>query len=210
MQLKPLLRLLFLLLHTGLAVAQKKACIVAAIPKNGYLYIPANAFEDSVDGVLSNNLIQNDTTKVVEIEWDAPEIDGDYQLVITPEQIYVRSSHDNPNPNKIYFAININPGQYTYFYRGVRGITNWDNWQPELKQLDTAVDNNNFQLHLVKILENLNNLLPRSEKKLILPRNLKAILSHGKYFYPSVERINDYTKIKRRVRVKAPKNFTAH
>jgi hypothetical protein len=43
-------------------------------------------------------------TNIIEISWSSMYVDGRYILVITPRQIYLRSSHDNPNPNFLYWV----------------------------------------------------------------------------------------------------------
>jgi len=47
------------------------------------------------------------------IFWDdRPAIDGSFILVIHPTQIFLRSSHDNPNPDCIYWMSPISASQY--------------------------------------------------------------------------------------------------
>lgn len=50
--------------------------------------------------------------KAIEISWTSSNIDGSYDLVITPKQIYLRSSHENPNPNYLYWMSDINRQQF--------------------------------------------------------------------------------------------------
>jgi hypothetical protein len=55
----------------------------------------------------------NDTNKYgFEISWPSPIIDGGFRLVINPRQIFLRSGHDNPNPNYLYWFVNIDTAQY--------------------------------------------------------------------------------------------------
>ena len=51
-------------------------------------------------------------TNKIEISWSSNYIDGHYSLVITPRQIYLRSGHDNPNPNFLYWLTNISEKQF--------------------------------------------------------------------------------------------------
>ena|GEM_PF-4903254 len=47
-----------------------------------------------------------------DIRWDAREIDGSYVLSVTEKQLYLHTSHDNPNPDYLYWFTNIHPDQY--------------------------------------------------------------------------------------------------
>jgi hypothetical protein len=44
--------------------------------------------------------------------WPSPLIYGTNVLFINPKQIYLRTEHENPYPNYLYWIININPDQY--------------------------------------------------------------------------------------------------
>ena len=59
------------------------------------------------------------------ISWnDTPAIDGSFVFVVNPTQLLLRSFHDNPNPNRLYWLQSITPPEYeqlvTYLknYRG--------------------------------------------------------------------------------------------
>lgn len=80
-----------------------------------YQFIPTNALHDNYDLLIIG--FEYDTIKVtnkksIEISWPSLYIDGRYHLVITPKQIYLRSGHDNPNPNYLYWMTNINGNQF--------------------------------------------------------------------------------------------------
>jgi len=47
-----------------------------------------------------------------EIRWSSINIDGSYVLTVTKKQIYLCSTHNNPNPNHLYWFANITPRQY--------------------------------------------------------------------------------------------------
>ena len=48
------------------------------------------------------------------IAWsDGPAIDGDFVLVVHPRQLFLRSTHNNPNPNYLYWVEPLSEGQYT-------------------------------------------------------------------------------------------------
>jgi len=47
------------------------------------------------------------------IAWnDTPAIDGDFVLVVHPRQVFLRSTHNNPNPNYLYWVEPLSEGQY--------------------------------------------------------------------------------------------------
>lgn len=47
------------------------------------------------------------------ITWnDTPGIDGQFMLVVHPKQLFLRSGHDNPNPNYVYWVEQLSEGQY--------------------------------------------------------------------------------------------------
>lgn len=47
-----------------------------------------------------------------EIWWPSTYNDGSLVLTVTKKQIYLRSGHNNPNPNYLYWFVNIRPDQY--------------------------------------------------------------------------------------------------
>ena len=52
------------------------------------------------------------------IQWDdGPSIDGNYILVVHPTQILLRSSHENPNPNFVYWVMPVDSAQYEALVR---------------------------------------------------------------------------------------------
>jgi hypothetical protein len=77
--------------------------------------IPSNALSGGFDLLIIG--FEYDKVKIIdkraiEISWSSAYIDGRYVLIITPKQIYLRSSHDNPNPNNLYWMTDINQTQY--------------------------------------------------------------------------------------------------
>jgi hypothetical protein len=47
------------------------------------------------------------------ISWnDTPGIDGDFMLVVHPKQLFLRSGHNNPNPNYVYWVQQLSDAQY--------------------------------------------------------------------------------------------------
>jgi hypothetical protein len=48
------------------------------------------------------------------IAWnDTPATDGEFALVVHPKQLFLRSRHNNPNPNYVYWVEQLSEGQYT-------------------------------------------------------------------------------------------------
>lgn len=83
--------------------------------KYGVLIVPFDALTGNYDGiVIPFNL---DTAAVTEktsisISWSSISIDGGYSIEINPKQIYLRSNHDNPNPNHLYWLDSLSNEQY--------------------------------------------------------------------------------------------------
>ena len=56
------------------------------------------------------------------IAWnDGPGIDGSYLVVIHPTQIFLRSSHENPNPNYVYWVAPLTDHQYALLVQFLDG-----------------------------------------------------------------------------------------
>ncbi len=77
--------------------------------------IPTDVFENKNNVLViaserDTNIIA--TKSEIEIFWPSPNIDGQYELVLNSQQIYLRSSHDNPNPNFLYWIDNIDRQQF--------------------------------------------------------------------------------------------------
>lgn len=70
------------------------------------------------------------------ITWnDTPGIDGDFMLVVHPRQLFLRSGHNNPNPNFVYWVEQLSEGQYMELvkfldaYKGQLFRRNrWERW----------------------------------------------------------------------------------
>lgn len=69
------------------------------------------------------------------IAWNEPGIDGDFMLVVHPRQLFLRSGHNNPNPNYVYWVAPLSDAQYTRlvtFIDGYKGRlfrrNRWDRW----------------------------------------------------------------------------------
>ena len=69
------------------------------------------------------------------IAWNEPAIDGDFRLVVHPKQLFLRSSHNNPNPNYVYWVQPLSEDQYTELVKSLDAYTGqlfrrnrWDQW----------------------------------------------------------------------------------
>jgi predicted house-cleaning noncanonical NTP pyrophosphatase (MazG superfamily) len=82
-----------------------------------FLVIPPDAFQRGATSLVMT--FEFDTIPVtnktgIQITWPSPNIDGRYVLTITPRQIYLKSSHDNPNSNYLYWLTPIHKDQYSH------------------------------------------------------------------------------------------------
>jgi len=76
-----------------------------------FLYIPENIFDLDYDFiVLDFNTDTSEQVNVIEYQFDWPSnyIDGRFYIVVNPNQIYLRTGHDNPNPDFLLWVKNIN------------------------------------------------------------------------------------------------------
>jgi hypothetical protein len=81
----------------------------------GVNIVPYDALTGNYDGIVIP--FDLDTSEITEktcisISWSSRAIDGGYSLEINPKQIYLRSNHDNPNPNHLYWLDSISNEQY--------------------------------------------------------------------------------------------------
>lgn len=97
--------------------------VVKSIDRGDYFYIPNSAFADSVDAVLFQDktlLKVSPENRPVKFSWTSNCNDGHYVLTVTPEQIFLSSGHDNPNPNYLFWTISINREQFQAINNGIR------------------------------------------------------------------------------------------
>ena len=92
---------------------------------NGYIYIPKSILSDEIDAVLiiNKNNAASSQKKTFTLWWNSQCNDGYFNLNITPKQIYFSSSHDNPNPNYLYWVIDIDSIQFSEISKGLRSKT---------------------------------------------------------------------------------------
>ena len=142
------------------------------------------------------------------IAWNEPGIDGDFMLVVHPTQLFLRSGHNNPNPNYVYWVERISEGQYTSIvkfldaYRGRHFRRNrWDRWpgytlfrlnnpqlSPQLPDNMTGDNEAAWQLKFnAAVNSNLRRMLSELNRGLSQDRALRvnAAINH----YPHIVRI---------------------
>lgn len=106
------------------ALAQNEAIpfIVATLDRGDYFLIPKSALADSVVGIVYQDKSLRKVpinNRPIEFYWFSICNDGDYKLTVTPEQIFFSSGHENPNPNYLFWVININRGYYENIRRNL-------------------------------------------------------------------------------------------
>jgi hypothetical protein len=103
-----------------------KFILVRTINKGDYFYIPNSFLSDSVDAVLFQDktlLKINSDSRPINFYWTSRCNDGDYILTVTPEQIFFSTGHNNPNPNFLYWIMDISKKQFQLINKGVRRKT---------------------------------------------------------------------------------------
>ncbi|WP_348799015.1 hypothetical protein [Flavobacterium adhaerens] len=88
--------------------------------------IPDDIFHQKVDVLLLTSATDTTSSRAnlgYEIRWPSPSIDGSLVLTITKHQVYLRSSHDNPNPNYLYWFTNISDVCYTTIDKIIKSDT---------------------------------------------------------------------------------------
>ena len=217
--------LLFTLIMTACCYAQQqRRRIVPTLSRNGYQYIPQSVFADSVDGILGIDFEKAAPCpkNQMGIWWGSFCNDGEYILTITPEKIYFHSGHENPNPNFLYWTIEITPGQYNDIATGLRKKKKLDSanggasyniihkkddfdfpkwWKDgEPDSVRNSVCDKSTRLHLEKYFTYLNKCIPKKHQKLVLPPQQELDKMHLKYFSRSRWEIEGWLDGRRRVR----------
>lgn len=196
-----------------ISLAQKKKFVIAnAIDKGDYFYIPRSALADSVSGILHPDMHHRKVSlakKPIELIWTSMCNDGYFILYITPEQIFFRSGHDNPNPNYLYWVVDIDSLQFRAIRDGItrnppKGFQDhsdtymsqllyWDvgykdgfaipeEWTEQSEKRFTAYCGQKMQDQLKKFSAILNSYLSRTNKKINLPITSQIPSVKPKYF----------------------------
>jgi hypothetical protein len=80
-------------------------------PLGGYFLLPDDILSGKYEYAFGLFQIEN-RQNVISFYWDSWQIDGRYNLRFTPKQMVLYSSHENPNPNYIYWAADITEEQF--------------------------------------------------------------------------------------------------
>ena len=95
--------------------ARENVKFVNTLRKQGYLYIPGDVFKDSNNAIVFQDLSLDKKVKRkdIDLHWTTDCGDGtSYYLTITPEQMYLMSGHNNPNPNFLFWVMGIDSLKY--------------------------------------------------------------------------------------------------
>ncbi len=96
--------------------------ILNAVDEYDYIYIPKFLLADSVNGILYNDFLNrktNPSKRQINIWWNSTCNDGSYVFIITPKQILFTSGHNNPNPNFLFWTVDIDSIQYKQIKNGL-------------------------------------------------------------------------------------------
>lgn len=80
-------------------------------PLGGYFLLPDDILSGKYEYALGWFQTEN-RQNIVSFYWDSWNIDGQYILRFSPKQMVLYSSHDNPNPDYIYWSADITEEQF--------------------------------------------------------------------------------------------------
>lgn len=80
-------------------------------PLGGYFLLPDDILSGKYEYALGWFQTEN-RQNIVSFYWDSWNIDGRYILRFSPKQMVLYSSHDNPNPDYIYWSADITEEQF--------------------------------------------------------------------------------------------------
>ncbi|SNA79799.1 hypothetical protein DK150_450006 [Flavobacterium psychrophilum] len=157
------------------------------IRKDGYDYIATEFLNDSTIIGLKHKLeLYNSKHKIrnFEFNWRSLCTDGTYYLKITPEQIYLYSGHENPNPNRIYWIININKLVYITLRKNYKNIKELSCSKSgcfdEKYNEETILKGDNYdncdeilQIQTKKIINKINNLITERKFKIDINKKIE-------------------------------------
>lgn len=214
-----------------IAQTKSKYIFVKTIDKKNYFYIPQYAFSDSVNGVIYQDKTLSKVAlhkKSFSFFWNSICNDGSYYLTITPEQIYFSSGHNNPNPNYLFWVINITNSQSqllkkTFFKQTPEGFSKNaeynpiyyfdekyvdtfsipENWTDSILKIESIYCENQIKTQLVRYFSLINSYIKEPSEKINFLENKKV---RQKYFSSSKQEIIDWMPKKIKAKFTPPKN----
>jgi hypothetical protein len=200
------------------AQTKEKFVIAETVDKGDYYYISKSALVDSVKGILYQRKLDRkaDASKrPMQFYWISTCNDGYYNLTITPEQIFFSSSHENPNPDYLFWVIDIDSiqfrqirtalqkkspagfdnlskyyhGSLTVFYdkKFKDSFSIPEDWIDSITQQHDRYCESQIETQLVRYFSIINSFLPGA-KKIMCPQNKMK----SKYFGYSREEIMEW------------------
>ena len=208
------------------AQTNSKLIIAKTIDKKDYFYIPNEVFLDSVKAVLYQDMIGrkiNPLKTPIELYWNSFCTDGDYILMLTPEQIFFTSGHNNPNPNRLFWVFNINTEQYLFvrngfiknppnffknlsqYYNGMKYIY-YDStyndrymipaeWNDSIMFVVESYCKKQIEVQISKYMSIINGYITDDNLKIVIPRYAELSKIESKYFSDEEYMLKDYLKI---------------
>jgi hypothetical protein len=127
----------------------------------------------------------------IEIHWNSNFIDGRYYLILNEKQIYLKSGHENPNPNFLYWLDSLTVNQFEIISKyllsqdniGIKKFNSTSRYYTfvfELYRKETVVNNDwaNYQFeNVTQLIEIINKSLPK-DNLIDLPQKTDLINSN--------------------------------
>ncbi len=150
---------------------------------NGIIVFPENSLTNDFDIIITGfNKDKADNKPMIEISWFSSYIDGTYSIVITPRQMYLRSHHNNPNPNYLYWIAKTDSLNYKLIKKHFDNSKLFESVdiqsRPEYiysfaKHLDENYVNDNWENkmyeNLSNIISEINEAIKQTDNKIELP-----------------------------------------
>jgi len=157
--------------------------------------IPDNIFLLNADGLVMaprQSKIENQPKFYLTISWSAPSIDGDFIFTVTKKQIILTSGHENPNPDYLFWFVDITKDQYEQIVHTIDKSKNLFDEQnlnyfygrqleykyyiPEQKHRNTKDSNYKMYLNAKKLIDTFNREL-KPKDQIMFPdrKKLKTI-----------------------------------
>lgn len=174
--------------------------VMAFDSASGVRFLPLQPFEHGYDVLVEDGIIDTfsySSRPLYEIFWPAPYTDGSMRLMVNPRQIYLRSGHDNPNPDYLYWFSELDSIQYravqkfiagrekdgwfkvydntpdgpTYhFYkRSIPELEITEEWTDELIEKHSKDHQKKMYLNLRRLLQEINRFLPNPQNRISVP-----------------------------------------